>query len=452
MTTSSPTLEGDAQRFGVAVTRVGYPSGIAGVHLSLTEMSKRIYEGMRAPSMQQFAEMVVRNWAQVPVQQHLTNKQAAEIFLDFVRAQVRYRADPPNTELTKSASITLCVPGAAICIPVGDCDDGTVALGTLAAAYGIPVRIIKQTYGGEDQEHVLVAIQDDDGTWYPADWSAPGKPLGWKAPASHEDVIDPSDPASIGLVGAPDAEFVGVGKVAFLRAPQRRNTLLGLVSVGLGAPIGVGAGFITPGDVLSYRALWDDYVMGTARAAANCAAAWRAAAAGQTPVTPPALSNFAVQPDQRTLTLWANTEQQYSDDIVAAWNAHASKQDWEIVAMAAEILQDFQSLVRRVGDFYQPIIAHDCPALPLPAPPSLELQKRVIGQIEGLGILSHGVLQLFGIGVGGALQTYQDIAHAAAQPALAGAAGVALGAVGALVGLWVLSRYLPPPRVTRLSK
>jgi hypothetical protein len=452
VTAATSTLEGDAQRFGVPVTRVEYPAGVAGVHLSLTEMARRIYEGMRAPSMQQFAEMVVRNWASIPASRHLSNRESAQIFLDYVRAQVRYRPDPPNTELTKSAAITLCVPGAAMCVPVEDCDGLAVAFLTLCGAFGIPIKILKQTYGGEDQEHVLGMIQTDGGEWLAADPSASDKPLGWKAHASHEDVIDPSDPASIGLVGAPEAEFVGVGKVAFLRAPRRARTLAGLVSVGLGSPVGVGAGFVTPGDVLSYRALWDDYVMGTARAAANCAAAWRAAAAGQTPVTPPAVSNFAAQPDQRTLELWANTEQQYSDDIVTAWNAHANKQDWEIVAMAAEILQDFQSLVRRVGDFYQPIIAHDCPALPLPAPPSLELQKRVIGQIEGLGILSHGVLQLFGIGVGGALQTYQDIAHAAAQPALAGAAGVAVGAVGALVGLWVLSRYLPPPRVARLSR
>jgi Transglutaminase-like superfamily len=235
VTTAIPTLEGDARLYGVAVTRVEYPPGIGGVRLSLTEIAKRTYEGSRAPSMKAFAEFVVRNWAGIPANVQLTNRRAAQILLDYVRASVRYRPDPPGTEYTQSAAVTLCVPGAPMCIPVEDCDGMVVALATLCAAYGIPVRVIKQFFGGDQQEHVLVSIQDDSGEWLGADPSAPDKPVGWKAYAQREDVIDPSDPSSIGLVGAPEAEFIGVGRVGHWHGRVRvARSVVQLVGHGLG--------------------------------------------------------------------------------------------------------------------------------------------------------------------------------------------------------------------------
>lgn len=186
--------------------------------------------------MQQLAEMVIRNWAQVPVQQQLTNQQSAQLFLDYTRAQIRYRADPPNMELVKSAPISLCAPGAAACIPIGDCDDMTVAFLTLCGAFGIPIRILKQSFGNGEQEHVLGEIQTESGSWLAADPSVPDKPLGWKAHASHEDVIDPSDPSSIGLVGAPEAEFIGVGRIGAWHGRIRvARSVVQLVGHGLGS-------------------------------------------------------------------------------------------------------------------------------------------------------------------------------------------------------------------------
>jgi hypothetical protein len=244
-TVPNPTLESDGARFGVPVSRLNYPNGIAGVHLSLAEMCRRIEDARSSFAMQQFGEMVVRNWARVPVSTVLTHKQCAQIFLDFVRAQVRYRPDPPGTEMTKSASILLCVQGAQICIPVGDCDDLTVAFDGLCAAYGIPVKILKQIFGESDQEHVLGLIEDDNGDWLPADPSAgPDKPVGWKAQATREDIIDPLDPATIQRVGANEAEFIGVGSVT------------GLVRNGFGAahrrlsiPVRVGMGLTSEAEV-----------------------------------------------------------------------------------------------------------------------------------------------------------------------------------------------------------
>jgi hypothetical protein len=174
---------------------------------------------------------------------------------------------------------------------------------------------------------------------------------------------------------------------------------------------GAGEGIVTPGDVLAYRKIWDDYVMGTARAAVACAAAWRAFAAQAPPATAPNVAQFAVPPDARTLALWAAHQDQIAESITTAWNAHAGKQDYEVVLLASSILADFQNAVLRVGRDYQPQIAHDCPALALPKPPSVEAQKEVVGRIEGLKILAHGVLQIFAIGVDGALETVAQIGH-----------------------------------------
>lgn len=204
---------------------------------------------------------------------------------------------------------------------------------------------------------------------------------------------------------------------------------------------GAGEGVVTPSDVLAYRKIWDDYVMGTARAAIACAAAWRAYAAHEAPSTPPAVAQFATAPDATTLGLWASHQDNIAEAITTAWNAHAGKQDFEVVMLASSILADFQNVVLRVGRDYQPQIAQDCPALTLPSPPSIEVQKAVVGRLEGLGILAHGALQILGIGAGGALATYARIGEDAegagkavgqSLPTIAVAAIVVGGAVALL--------------------
>lgn len=210
------------------------------------------------------------------------------------------------------------------------------------------------------------------------------------------------------------AQLTGEDRVTHTTGPIPRAYASGACApCGAGAPrtyaTGAGEGIVTPGDVLAYRKIWDDYVMGTARAAVACAAAWRAYAAHQAPSTPPAIGQFAVAPDATTLALWATHQDNIAESIVSAWNAHAGKHDYEVVMLASSILADFQNVVSRVARDYQPQIAHDCPALPLPPLPSKELQAQVVGRIEGLGILAHGVLQIFGIGVNGALETYARI-------------------------------------------
>ena len=210
----STSIEADRKHYGVKIDRMEYPSGVAGVRLSLTEIAKRIREGGRSPSMQAFAEAVVRQ--KYPPSQHTTAMQSMGALLDYVVENVRYRPDPPMTEFTKSAGITLCVAGAPMCIPVADCDDLLVALGSLGMAHGTPVRILKQTFGATDQEHVLLEFMDENGDWIPADPTprSPSLAVGQKAIATEEVSVDPLDPVAIGMVaGTPEAEFIGVGSV-----------------------------------------------------------------------------------------------------------------------------------------------------------------------------------------------------------------------------------------------
>jgi len=104
-----------------------------GTDETFRRMAIKIREAGRDPRMlpafQQFAERIVREAGFAPNDQSLTHEKAAQLFLDYIRSNVRYRSDPPMTEFIKGAAITLCVPGAAACIPIGDCfPEGTFLL------------------------------------------------------------------------------------------------------------------------------------------------------------------------------------------------------------------------------------------------------------------------------------------------------------------------------------
>jgi len=176
---------------------------------------------------------------------------------------------------------------------------------------------------------------------------------------------------------------------------------------------------VTPGDVLAYRVLWDPYVMGTARAAKAAGDEWTKAAEGQTSKAD--LSIFAAPPDVATLKLYAQSEYTNADSIVSDWNAHAGSSDQTIVLEAAAFLQDFQNVVQRVAQVYQPQIAREVPSLPLPTPPSASAQKAVIARVEGLGILAKGVLHLIGVAAEGAPGAVAQAAASAATKAARGA-------------------------------
>lgn len=178
-------------------------------------MAIKIREAARDPEslkvFQPFAEAIVRA-KHLPNDREVNHQRAAQLFLDFVRANVRYRPDPPLVEFVKGAGITLCVPGAEVCIPVGDCDDLVTALASLCMAYGIETKVIAQDFGPKEDLHVLCAIRNEDGEWLAADPSHPNMPVGRRLPAVRELWYDPLKPEELGLE-ASDGDFVSIGSL-----------------------------------------------------------------------------------------------------------------------------------------------------------------------------------------------------------------------------------------------
>ena len=206
--------------------------------------------------------------------------------------------------------------------------------------------------------------------------------------------------APVGWLDAPDALRRG------RELEERRQRLLGgtddevlyaarSVDAWTPAAVATGASVTLPHEVLDYRALWDGYVMGTARAAAELAKA--------PPAAPPG-SNL-------TPELVAGELGGIAESITADWNAHAGAEDHELATQAGAFLEDFQRVVRRVAKAYQPQIRKLAPDTKLPAPPGWRLQVPVVSAVEDAKILGHGVLQILGIGAEGALEALDATGH-----------------------------------------
>lgn len=184
-----------------------------------------------------------------------------------------------------------------------------------------------------------------------------------------------------------------------------------------------GMGPILPGDVLAYRKTWDAYVTGVARAAEAGAALFRA----------PASLPGADDANRIADTLHAD-----SVAIMLLWNDFANTPDDELVLGAADILQDYQRTVLKVAQFYEPEIAGLAPTVTLPALPTIDVQSQVIGRIEGLGILAHGVLQLIGEAAGGAVEELGGVGTALGNTAKALAGPGPWIAIGLAAGVALL--------------
>jgi hypothetical protein len=123
-------------------------------------------------------------------------------------------------------------------VTVSNCDDMCVLLGSMLMSVGIPVLVLKQTFGSDDQEHVLIEALDDSGHWFPLDPST-DLPAGTKSPSSAELRIDPTSNLEVGLGNhIPEAEFIGVGAVAWrFNMPTAMHTNAIARRAGLGAPL-----------------------------------------------------------------------------------------------------------------------------------------------------------------------------------------------------------------------
>ena len=96
------------------------------------------------------------------------------------------------------------------------------------------------------------------------------------------------------------------------------------------------------------------------------------------------------------------------------WNAHADTPDWQIVAQAGDILKDFQRIALKTGTA---LSTRDRARLPRDR--ATEAARRdepdgphcTPGRRQDLS-LSHGALQILGMGVAGTLETLERRRHA----------------------------------------
>lgn len=240
------TAETD-RSLGLPVVHEPYPEGEAGIQKSIAVICTKIREGMVTAVMKSFAGNVLR---QTNTLQSGTRDRSSAL-CHFVATTTGYAPDALGSEQIQSAAITLCVEGAPICIPIRDCDDGVVAVGTLCGAAGMDVRVVRQFFGASHQQHVLLEVKLEDGTWYPLDPSNKQAPYGVKAPAQRETRHSPFDAKLTGL--ADQAQFVGMGSLPvwvwqgerWHQVPANTNLDAGLGSIWEGAsPLGPQIGWL----------------------------------------------------------------------------------------------------------------------------------------------------------------------------------------------------------------
>ena len=97
-------------------------------------------------------------------------------------------------------------------VTVSNCDDLTVALGSVFIIAGIPAQYVEQHWEGAKQDHILVAGQDETGTWLKVDPSTAWR-VGRSATADREVWVDPLKDVAPQLVGLGKLPGVNPGRI-----------------------------------------------------------------------------------------------------------------------------------------------------------------------------------------------------------------------------------------------
>lgn len=178
---------------------------------SLAEVTDRVREGRE--------DVQLRGWAGralAKAGKPTTRTAQAQAVLDALHAQTQYVPDPVNTELIAKPHVTLCLDGAGLCMPIGDCDDLVVAFASACGSLGIPVKVVGQAFKTSMPTHVIAAIEDEYGSWVRVDPSVAKYRVGEFVPATQEWWLDPNVPSKAAIASgkAPPpgtASFIGVG-------------------------------------------------------------------------------------------------------------------------------------------------------------------------------------------------------------------------------------------------
>lgn len=135
-----------------------------------------------------------------------TSRELALAVYDWVRVRVRYRRDPHEREFIRTpASLALAaLRGTA----AGDCDDHAALVMALAAALGLPTRLILTRDRGRARSRTYHHIHTEvevEGGWLPLDTSLDWVPRGARAPGAARVAIYPADlPDEVLFLGRED--------------------------------------------------------------------------------------------------------------------------------------------------------------------------------------------------------------------------------------------------------
>lgn len=427
---------------GAPVERRPHPGGRKGAIMSLDECARRAWKSRGDPLVRAWTTQQLKacGWPS-------GRRDQARCIVRAFRSQVRYVEDPLQVEAMYGPRQTLCLDKGGLCVVGADCDDTAITLGAAFMSVGWRVWIVGASYRDPSTPtHVYVAFEDDLGQPVRVDGTT-AYDVGTVNPFAKEWWIDPAK--GIAVDGQGVGEFVGVGhpasfqQVAFRRdvagaleqlrayvstlSPHDRSVsgvalhlahaeeaaatgdyvrakshldaaapmmaqLSAPMMLGGRAVDGFGLGFTTPGDVLLYRNMWNDYVIDTVRVSAACAQAYGSLAQNE--------QNAAAKAAEEQMSV---SLQKTSDDLLALWNVYAGWSDDLIVGNGAQILKSYQDTVVTAGNVRATMAGDKCPMSyidkngQIVAPvdgPDKSLQVQVISRIEGLGILAGGVLEI----------------------------------------------------------
>ena len=188
--------------------RAPYPSGQKAIKASVDTVCTKIVEGRFDLDVQGWGKQVLKK-RNLDGRDGVRSAQIMAGILDELRDVTVYVADAYGAEVIQSASATLCLrPG--LCIAGGDCDDLCVVLGAVLMALGIRVWLVKQRWTRQQQEHVLIAGEDENGEKIFLDLST-RLPAGSKYPADEVVFYDPMEVVA-GKGGMAGPEIVTLGK------------------------------------------------------------------------------------------------------------------------------------------------------------------------------------------------------------------------------------------------
>lgn len=167
------------------ITYERLPDGIPGTIRTLAAMAAAV-RGDVGPDHCGYRSEVVRRAAIricMGIQGHDSQGELGALF-DFVRDQIRYRADPWDTERVQDPCQTLLLAS-------GDCDDKCVLLSALVASLGYLPRFVVQSQDGQFFDHVYLEVERS-GQWIALDPTADGQSglelasPGWRNPTGCE--------------------------------------------------------------------------------------------------------------------------------------------------------------------------------------------------------------------------------------------------------------------------